>query len=151
VKKEQRWANCSFAHHFKKGDKINLFGNKVFYSFSKSEVLTWMLMKIPVLWDTMPCMTESYLREFEQSTETLLDRSNQSLSQCFVTAGIAALTALPVCRESGSTHFSVNYCHYYTIFTNNTTRICCKYLRSACKLVSRLTNTLFIAHPYFII
>ena len=81
--KEQRWANCCFAHHFKKGDKRNLFGNKAFDSFSRSELLKSMLMKILVFWDTTPCMTESYLREFERSAETFLDRSNQSSLQCF--------------------------------------------------------------------
>ena len=33
VIKEQRWANCCFARHFKKGDKRNLLGNKAAFDF----------------------------------------------------------------------------------------------------------------------
>ena len=62
--KEQRWANCCFARRFKKGDKRNLLGNNAFDSFSRSEFLTSMLMKILFFWDAKPCMNDSYLREF---------------------------------------------------------------------------------------
>ena len=83
VIKEQLWANLCFAHHFKRGDKGNLLGNEAFDSFSRSEVLTLMFMKILLFWDMTPYMTESYLGKIEHSTEIVLDRSNQFSSQCF--------------------------------------------------------------------
>jgi hypothetical protein len=70
-------------------------------TFSRSEILTAMLMNIQAFWDMTPRkLTESYPREFEHSTGKLLDISYHSSLVFRVTAGSTVLAAFPVCPES---------------------------------------------------